>query len=81
MFTWSPINNEVQLSIMAGSGGWSTWSSCSKDCGTGKRVRIRLRDPGNRAKGQVVYWRECNTQPCTPEGNITGQFHVIISLL
>ena len=74
MFTWSPIDNEVQLLIMTGSGGWSTWSSCSKDCGTGKSVRMRFMEPGNRAGGQILNWKKCNTQPCTPEGNIEGQF-------
>ena len=49
---------------------WSPWSSCTRTCGTGKKLRERSCDnpkPANGGKdcqGEQSKTRECNNKPC-----------------
>ncbi|KAK7097246.1 hypothetical protein V1264_004254 [Littorina saxatilis] len=58
--------------VLIQDGGWSpwtTWTSCSVTCGSGKRSRFRmcndpLPEPGGRfCKGHSVQWTDCQV-PC-----------------
>ena len=52
----------------AGSGEWSEWSLCSRDCNGGVRFRSRLCDTDECDSEQET----CNTQECNVE-NLRGK--------
>lgn len=49
-------------------GPWSSWSSCTKSCGTGSQTRTRtITQPaanGGNSCPSTIETQQCNTQPC-----------------
>ncbi|XP_066922926.1 bone morphogenetic protein 1-like [Clytia hemisphaerica] len=66
-------------------GAWKSWSRCTKECGGGKKRRLRLcNNPkpkfgGRYCSGKPYQDKECNTQSCPKCGGelmgTKGQFH------
>ena len=69
----SPILYIILYVGQTDSGEWTAWSKCSHECGGGEQTRIRVLDRSNQKhKNYILQKEKCNTQPCTPEGNIQG---------
>jgi hypothetical protein len=50
---------------------WSVWSECDAACGSGRQFRTRevliASSNGGQPCGELIEYRECNTQPCDEE--------------
>lgn len=59
--TFTPVPTHVPI-----DGGWSAWSTCTKNCGTGIQTHT-CTNPAPQYNGKDCEgsdWRYCNTNPC-----------------
>lgn len=60
----------TSLTIGSQWGPWKVWSACSKTCGGGEKLRVRICEgtAGNveslNCEGHSQEFRECNSQEC-----------------
>ncbi|XP_061194694.1 SCO-spondin-like [Saccostrea echinata] len=72
--TGSICTSGVKPAVDGGFTDWSTWSSCSKTCGTGTAERSRTctqpvpENGGKNCTGVYSESKACSTQPCAVDG-------------
>ena len=78
MFSFSP------LSLVDGNwSAWESWSTCSKTCGNGSRIRVRLcNNPapaheGKDCEGEAKNSEVCFVRHCPGKSN----FHVLQDIM
>jgi hypothetical protein len=64
------LDNEgiIIQNINDGWSGWTEWSICSKECGSGTKKRTRMCMDKNRCKGEDYEIKLCNTRECPING-------------
>lgn len=78
--------SNISKNVTHGSwGGWSNWTICTKECGGGRRRRLRQcnspapKNGGRPCMGSVFEDKSCNSQACPTCGGILagtkGEFH------
>ena len=67
--SWNPVINCVSLNNIAkwsSWSSWSAWSACSAECGTGEKIRKRVRNCINGVMGEHVN--------CPHQGHISLEY-------
>uniref|UniRef100_A0A3P9HD46 Complement factor properdin n=1 Tax=Oryzias latipes TaxID=8090 RepID=A0A3P9HD46_ORYLA len=66
--------NTVQCPVHGAWSPWSPWSQCSLECDSGVKTRMRVcsspapQHGGNSCPGPHIQTKDCNSQPCSVEG-------------
>ena len=68
--------NKIMLTVNGGYTSWTTWTTCTRSCGSGSQARTRsCTNPrpahgGAQCSGSSSDTQSCNTQSCA--GNLTS---------
>lgn len=68
--------NTQECAIDCQVSDWGPWSSCDKECGSGKQKRnrsiVKNAKHGGKACPALVQEQDCNTQPCPVDCDVSG---------